>query len=259
MALGPQALGSRWPLRLALLGLLLWGSLTAASTAGFAVVQSASGSAFGEQVDALDGAIISGPLPSVTGPAGGGAPVTSSVASACVPAALCRVLRAGALRATTLVPLGGDAGIQGRATAAEVNVGDGIVTADAVRSQCTGSAGGLIGGATLTNVRVGGMLVGSRPARNTIIYVGGMARVTLNEQIVSSNSVTVNAIHVQLLSGSVGNVILLQTHCDVTESAEPVAPDSPLNFFLPLLVMATLMGAVVVAWRRDPLFRRSTR
>ena len=242
MALGPQALGSRWPLRLALLGLLLWGSLTAASTAGFAVVQSASGSAFGEQVDALDGAIISGPLPSVTGPAGGGAPVTSSAASACVPAALCRVLRAGALRATTLVPLGGDASIQGRATAAEVNVGDGIVTADAVRSQCTGSAGGLIGGATLTNLRV-----------------GGMARVTLNEQIVSSNSVTVNAIHVQLLSGSIGNVILLQTHCDVTESAEPVAPDSPLNFFLPLLVMATLMGAVVVAWRRDPLFRRSTR
>jgi hypothetical protein len=127
----------------------------------------------------------------------------------------------------------------------------GVVTGDVVQSRCTAGVSGLAGASTLTNVKVGGRPFAANQARNTVIEVRGVARVILNEQIRSANSITVNAIHVQLLSGAVGDVILPQAHCAVTASQTPAVPESPLALLLPLLTMVALTGAVVVAWRLD--------
>ena len=165
------------------------------------------------------------------------------------------MLRTGALSVSTQGSAGGSDGVRGYAQVANVDVAAGVVTGDLVRSRCTGSAGGLSGAATLTNVRVGGQPVAANPARNTVVRVGDAARVTLNEQIASAGSITVNAVHVQLLRGNAGDVVLPQAHCDVT--APPVVPDqTPLALLLPLTTMAVLMGLVIVVWRADPgLFR----
>jgi hypothetical protein len=254
--------GSRRRTRcLAALALVLWVSLIVAPSAAFADLQGAVGGyAFGEQTDVLEGRTTSGPLPSVRLPASGGEPITRSAASVCVPAVLCTVLRADALEAASEGWLSGSGNVRGSARVASANVGSGIVTGDVVRSQCSGSASGISGSTTLTNVRVGGLSVAAKPPRNLVSYVGGIARVTVNEQIASPNSITVNAIHVQWLSENAGDVILSQAHCDVTLSSPPAVSEPPLAGLLRLLTMAVLMGAVVVAWGRDPsLLSRSAR
>jgi hypothetical protein len=246
-----------WVRRSVALALVLIGSLVLSPSAVHADLQAVYGSAFGEQTDVLDGAITSGPLPSATVPDRGGGPVTDSATSVCVPVGTCRILRAGALRASTRGSLEGAGSVAGSAAITNVDVARGVVTGDAMRSQCGGDAGGLRGAAQLTNVKVGGLPVMANPAPNTVVTVTGIARVTLNEQIVAADSVTVNAVHVELLSGDFGDVVLPQAHCDVT-AAVPASAGTALPAQLALLTMAVLMGAAVVAWRRDPfMFRRS--
>jgi hypothetical protein len=150
--------------------------------------------------------------------------------------------------------------VEGRASVSNIDVGGGVVVAQAMESRCAGGAGRLSGTATLTDVRVAGMPVRGNPAPNTVVSVEGVATVTLDEQIVAADSITVNAVHVQLLTGEVGDVILPQAHCAVSASPLTVAAETPLPVQLALLTMAVLMGAVVVAWRRDPfLLGRSAR
>ena len=230
---------------------LAW-TLALAPPASAADLQVVSGSAFGEQVDALDGLITSGPVPSVTLPNSGGGRLTDSAGSVCVPAAVCGILRARDLRAAARGSLSGDGGVRGSASAANVNVA-GVVTAELVQSSCAGAARGLSGVSVLANVSVGGQLLGSDPKPNTVIAVGSIARVTLNEQVRATHSITVNAIHVQLLSGNVGDVILPQAHCAVTPSLAPTIPESPLVVLLPALTIAASMGLIVIAWSRDPV------
>jgi hypothetical protein len=264
VALTPAWAGARaWmrprPRNLAVLALVALGWLVLAPSAALADLQSVGGFAFGEQTDVLGGAIVSGPLPAATLPHSGGGAVTGSAASVCVPAGLCGVLRAGALQASTRGSLDGAGSVEGSASVAKADVAAGVVTGDAIRSRCSGSSGGFRGATLLTNVRVGGRSVAANPAPNTVLYVSGVARVTLNEQIIAADSLTVNAVHVQLLSGDVGDVLLPQAHCDVIAQPVSAAAEAPLAIQLALLTMAVLMGAAVVAWRRDPFLLGRTR
>jgi hypothetical protein len=231
------------------LALALWSSPILAPAAAFAELQAVSSSAFGEQVDVLDGAITSGPLPNVALGDHGAGPVADTVAGACVPSIRCGVLRAGVLHVSTEGSPSGN--LQGSASVANPEVAGGSLTADLVQSRCSGGDTGLGGAAALTGVRVGRELVAASPAPNTVVRVPGVATVTLNEQIRSANSITVNAVHARLLGRNAGDVVLSQAHCDLTVSAPPASPESPLGVLLPLSTMAVLMGAVVWAWRRD--------
>ncbi|MDQ3897118.1 MAG: hypothetical protein M3326_07725, partial [Actinomycetota bacterium] len=116
-------------------------------------------------------------------------------------------------------------------------IGPGPLIADAVSSTCTASEGPngtvtLSGSTTVTN----GILVTSttqngdpatteavptNPPVNytrtgTINNVGDSFRVVYNEQIVTDNSITVNAIHMYLLGPTaVGDLVIAQSHCDL--------------------------------------------
>src|SRR5439155_1448086 len=72
------------------------------------------------------------------------------------------------------------------------------------------------------NAKVGGSSVAANPAPNTtLLNVGAIAKVVLNEQTSSTgagaNSITVNAVHVYLNAGALasGDIIISQSHCDV--------------------------------------------
>src|SRR5207253_1078472 len=172
---------------------------------------------------------------------------SDSARSACVPAGVCSILRTGPLRAAAQGSRSENGRVEGSASVARVDV-SGIVTADLVWSRCASRDGGLSGASAITNVTVGGQLLGSDPRPNTVIELPGVARVILNEQIKAPDSITVNAIHVHLLSGTEGDVILPQAHCAVTRSLVPAMPESPLVVLVPALTMAALMSVVVLAW-----------
>src|SRR5437879_6595316 len=137
--------------------ILTW-TLALAPPASAADVVVVSGSAFGEQVDTLDGLITSGPLPSVTVPESDGTASSDSARSACVPAGVCSILRTGPLRAAAQGSRSENGRVEGSASDARVDV-SGIVTADLVWSRCASRDGGLSGASAITNVTVGGQLL----------------------------------------------------------------------------------------------------
>jgi hypothetical protein len=109
-----------------------------------------------------------------------------------------------------------EAGAQSTASAASVNILNGLITADEVVANVMSSAGQSAAfsnadGSTFTNLAIAGVgsLAGDQPvAPNTNISLPGVGYVVLNEQIpsgdgVSSSGLTVNMIHVYLQSRSV--------------------------------------------------------
>jgi hypothetical protein len=79
--------------------------------------------------------------------------------------------------------------------------------------------------------------------------------VILNEQIYNSgtNTLTVNAIHVHLASGSLGtgDIIISHVECDALPAGPaPVIPESPLAILLPLTALAVVGGMFVLTIRR---------
>ena len=115
-----------------------------------------------------------------------------------------------------------EAGAQSTASAASVNILNGLITADEVLANVTSSAGqsgafSNADGSTFTNLAIAGVgsLSGDSPvAPNTNISLPGVGFVVLNEQIpsgdgVTSSGLTVNMIHVYLQSLTGGTCTLL--------------------------------------------------
>lgn len=159
-----------------------------------AAVSAVSGGAFGAQVRGL---VKVGPLPSVTLPASGGGPFTNSLLTVNVPG----TLQTDLLITKTAGATGATGFSESSATVADVRVGTGVVTADAVSSQCRADSTGSTGSTELVNARVGGVTVNGAVAPNTTINLSPVA-IVLNEQIVnnssSNTSIIVNAIRVVL-------------------------------------------------------------
>jgi len=176
-----------------------------------------SGSAFGVSVNATVAGIhvTAGPAPTVTLPPTGGN-LSQSLVSICAGTG-CSVLSAGILNAATQGSTTGSPNSASSASVATVNALAGVVTADVIASNCTASTSGVSGSSTLTNAKVGGATVAVNPGPNTTLTVAGLATVILNEQITSSNSITVNAVHILLNLGlATGDIIIAQSHCDAT-------------------------------------------
>jgi hypothetical protein len=231
-----------------------------------ATLDSVSGHAYGESVDVTTLGLVhitSGPLPS-TGELtanGSNSPLDNSALSVCVPAITCTTLSTEALTVHTDGTTGATGSVHSTASVVNVNALAGLVTGAVIASQCAvDSAGNTSGSSTLTTVQVNGVTVASNPGPNTVLVLldaGSLVigSVTLNEQIYDSgtNTLTVNAIHIHLASGSLGtgDIIIAQSQCDALPAGTPpVIPESPLAILLPLTALAVVGGLFVLTIRR---------
>jgi hypothetical protein len=230
----------------ALTAMLCVGIAMAAPASADVTDVSGSG-AFGESVNVTvlgTGSVSSGPAPTVNLPAGGGGPITDSLANVNLPG----VLTTGLLNVSTQGQnLGSHNGTS--TSSAQVNgttllaalapsIGAPLLTADVISSQCTSNGDGSSGSSNLVGLEVAGNPITVSPPPNTTIDVLGAITVTLNEQIVNDSggeaSITVNAVHVRLnLDGlATGDVILSQSRCraagpDVLGGPPPGGPGGP--------------------------------
>jgi len=211
-----------WVNRLAALGLVV------GLTAGFAVAgvaQSVGGQAYGTYVNtplASSGQSPLAVLPAVSGTDGAEADAEGSTQN------IANTLSSDFLNSITSGQIGpAEAGAQSTATAASVNILNGLITADelvanVVSSASQGAAFSSADGSTFTNLVIAGVgsLSGDQPvAPNTNIPLPGVGYVVLNEQIpsgdgVTSSGLTVNMIHVfeqSPILGLLGQVLGYQT------------------------------------------------
>jgi hypothetical protein len=203
-----------WMNRLAALGVLVGLS---AGVAALGRAQSVGGQAFATYVNTPLGSSGQSPLavlPAVSGTDGAEADAQGSALN------IAGALSSDFLNSITSGELGtAEAGAQSTASAASVNILNGLITADEVVANVMSSAGqggafSAADGSTFTNLAIAGVgsLAGDQPvAPNTNISLPGVGYVVLNEQIpsgdgVSSSGLTVNMIHVYLQS-LVGGVL----------------------------------------------------
>jgi len=211
-----------WVNRLAALGLVV------GLTAGFAVAgvaQSVAGQAYGSYVNtplASSGQSPLAVLPAVSGTDGAEADAEGSTQN------IANTLSSDFLNSITSGEIGtAEAGAQSTASAASVNILNGLITADELVANVASSAGqdgafSSADGSTFTNLVIAGVgsLSGDQTvAPNTNIPLPGVGYVVLNEQIpsgdgVTSSGLTVNMIHVfqqTPILGLLGEVLGYQT------------------------------------------------
>ncbi|MCW2598924.1 MAG: hypothetical protein JWM02_753 [Frankiales bacterium] len=169
-----------------------------------------SGSAFGEQIRSL--LINSGPLPYVQRNTEGTSTLTALGIN--VPS----VLSTGVLSATTTI--GPTVVVKSSADVADVNALVGVVVAQAVHSECTGSSlTSLSGLTTFAKLDLAGQhLLNYQPAPNMTIAIPGVATVILNEQVLTTpapntKKLVVNALHIKTLLGI--DIVISQSSCTV--------------------------------------------
>ena len=194
---------------------LVVGLTTGLAAAG--VAQSVGGQAYGTYVNTPAGFSTRSPLavlPAIAGTDGAEADAQGSTLN------IVGALSSEFLNSTTSGELGTlEAGAQSTASAASVNILNGLITADEVvanvmSSRTASTAVSNADGSTFTNLVVAGVPVTSGDAAvapNTNISLPGVGYVVLNEQVpagdgVTSSGLTVNMIHVYLQS-LVGGVL----------------------------------------------------
>lgn len=201
----------KWVSRLATVGLV--GALTA-GLVGAAGAQSVGGQAYSTYVNTplgSSGQTALAVLPAVTGTDGAEADAQGAALS--VPGAL----SSSFLNSITSGELGTtEAGAQSTASAASINILNGLITADEVIANVMSSrtASGAVSnanGSTFTNLAVAGASQPGSVAPNTNIVLPGVGYVVLNEQVptgdgATSSGLTVNMIHVYL-QGLVGGLL----------------------------------------------------
>lgn len=107
----------------------------------------------------------------------------------------------------------------GPASVADVSAG---VLQATSRAECVNGSAALSGGASLANASISvlgapAIVLPLNPAPNTTINVGGLASLTLNEQIVTPGAITVNALHLTVDVPGVADVdvIISHAHSDI--------------------------------------------
>src|SRR5207245_6406929 len=211
-----------WVNRLAVLGLVV-GLVAGLAAAGSA--QSVGGQAYSTYVNTPLGSSAQSPLavlPAVSGTDGAEADAEGSALN------VAGALSSDFLNSITSGEIGAaEAGAQSTASAASVNILNGLITADELVANVASSAGqdgafSSADGSTFTNLVIAGVgsLSGDQTvAPNTNIPLPGVGYVLLNEQIpsgdgVTSSGLTVNMIHVfeQVpILGLLGEILGYQT------------------------------------------------
>jgi hypothetical protein len=223
-----------WVNRLAALGLVV-GLVAGLTTAGSA--QSVGGQAYSTYVNTPLGSSGQSPLavlPAVSGTDGAEADAEGSALN------VVGALSSDFLNSITSGEIGAaEAGAQSTASAASVNILNGLITADEVVANVMSSVGqsgafSSADGSTFTNLAIAGVgsLSGDQPvAPNTNVSLPGVGYVVLNEQIptgdgVTTSGLTVNMIHVYLQSlvGGVGGTLLTTGEIIVGSATSSVGP-----------------------------------
>jgi hypothetical protein len=217
---------------LAVVGLVCGGARPARAA------NSVSGSAFGASATTSSGTVV--PNPTAVLPPDGGT-TEGHVLALDAPG----IVSSGTLTANSTGSIGPlSASATSKAAVEQVNILNGLVTADAViaMASCTGD-GALATctavGTTILNLTVNSVNLGNViPPPNTMITVPLVGTVILNEQTtggdgVTTASLTVNLIHV-VLSGilGTGDIIVGQAHADVDfapVAVDPCACPQPQN------------------------------
>lgn len=134
------------------------------------------------------------------------------------------------------------------------------ISATTIESFSSASAGGLIGTTTIEGLVLGGSIFGGlifdgslfvNPNPNTVLFNSAGLSVILNEQILSGNGITTNAINIGFNNFALGtglkngNIILAQTQASFTQGANGAVPE-PATWAMMLIGF----GAVGVAMRR---------
>ncbi len=163
-----------------------------------------SGEAFGASVNVVGATLAKMPDVTVDASKGVSTAETPSVS-------VLNVLSTGTLESSAAgVGAENAATAETRATVQSINILAGLVTADLVVAMASSASNGRSAasnsdGSTFVNLVVNGKAITGSVAPNTKISIPGVANVILNEQSPSGNGtstsgITVNAIHVQVLS-----------------------------------------------------------
>lgn len=158
--------------------------------------------------------------------------------------------------------------VDSRASTADVSIGvlgtGKPITAELVEATCTATQDGNFGTATLVGLDLGSLgEVPVDPAPNTVVHVGlgaaNVASITFNEQIANDDGgLTVNAIHVRLLGGSLGSVgdgdvIISSATCGPAGLPIPMASGVGLWLSLGVLGLVMIPVGIGIARRRRPV------
>jgi len=188
-----------------------------------------AGSAFGASGDVtivpFGAHFVLPPTPLVTLPPGGGV-VSDTAPSAFLGGGPAVILETGPLTASTEGSTG--TGIV-TSSASAANIGPGPFTADEASSTCTQTPSGFSGSSQIVNGVVQtsdttSEVVPGNPAPNTaftgiVDSVGDTFDIVFNEQILTADSLTVNAVHMKLLGpNAVGDVFIGQSVCGADTS-----------------------------------------
>ena len=165
-------------------------------------------------IDSLLGTQQVGPTPTVQHPPGG----SDSLVDVTVPS----VLTTGVLNVSSV---GGS--VTSAASVATVDV-LGVVTAEAVSSECTADGSEVSGTAGLANASVAGTPVAANPPPNTTVPVPLLGEVVLNEQEQDSSGIVVRSLHIAIATplGVVSDVIISESACFTGVEAEAASATS---------------------------------
>jgi hypothetical protein len=89
-----------------------------------------------------------------------------------------------------------------------------VIKATAIQSVSTSTCTAATGSVTIANLTIGGVAVNANVGPNTGIDLGGLAKLILNEQLPvpgADRGLTVNALHVLVLDGTVNVVVASAT------------------------------------------------
>jgi len=110
------------------------------------------------------------------------------------------------------------------AAVAQVRQQAAAIKADAITATCQANGGKVYGTAELATVKLGNHLLDVHPRVNSEVGIPGVLSVKLNEQYVVHGVLTVNAVHITLLSGVGGDLILGHAQCgpNAPEEGSPI-------------------------------------
>ena len=133
----------------------------------------------------------------------------------------------GTLSSVTIVADCSAGGGVSNASASQQNVSvfplqPAALTASLVTAQAHAECGSVSGSSVVGNLVFAGNAVKVTGEPNQTIMLGFLATLIINEQIISPQDITVNAIHLKLGTGE--SIILSSAHADITSCTTPINP-----------------------------------
>jgi len=101
------------------------------------------------------------------------------------------------------------------------------ITAEVLFSQTKATCSGVSGSSDIASLTLAGKPITVAESPNQVVSVPGVLTLVINEQTVSGNSITVNALHLTAIGGI--EVIVSSAHSDIS-CATPLPPPKCMNF-----------------------------